>query len=89
MSNNIIVLSSDNEGDNPIDPWVSYSRKADNYTVQKNHVSPNSLRNNDPFQIGLRYPTPLMVTPFKEDRVHNNDMLNLGGGINTTSPTVY
>ena len=93
MSNNIIVLSSDDEGDNPIDPWVSYSSNADNYSVKKNYVSPKSLLKNDPFQIGLRYTTPLMVTPFKDDQTKYGNspicvMDSVREGLKTTSPTV-
>ena len=39
MSNNIIVLSSDDEGsdegDNTIDPWVLYSSKTNTYSDKK------------------------------------------------------
>ena len=39
MSNNIIVLSSDDEGsdqgDNTIDPWVLYSSKTNQYSEKK------------------------------------------------------
>ena len=39
MSNNIIVLSSDDEGsdegDNTIDPWVLYSSKTNKYSEKK------------------------------------------------------
>ena len=60
---------------------------------KKNYVSPKSLLKNDPFQIGLRYTTPLMVTPFKDDQTKygNSPICVMGSvreGLKTTSPTV-
>ena len=96
MSNNIIVLSSDDdrsdEGDNTIDPWVMYSRKTEQYSENKPCVLPNRLSTNDPFQIGMRYTTPLIVTPFKDGQTkYGNSPIGLkssvGEGLTTTSST--
>ena len=48
---------------------------------------------NDPFQIGLRYTTPLMVTPFKDNQTKygNSPICVMGSvreGLKTTFPTV-
>ena len=79
MSNNIIMLSFYDEGDNPIDPWVLYPSNADKYS-DKNYVPPKGLSKNDPFQIGVRYTTPLVLTPFKDDQTkYGNSPIGVKG----------
>ena len=96
MSNNIIVLSSDDEGsddgDNPVDPWTLYSSKSNNYVEENNSVQSTIFRD-DPFQIGARYTTPLIVTPFKNQTTQYGIIpIGVKGsvreGLKPTSPTV-
>ena len=87
------MLSSDDEGDIPIDPWVLHSSNANKYCEKKNCVSPKSLLKNDPFQIGVRHTTPLIVTPFKDEQTkYGNSPIGVKGsvreGLKPTSPTV-
>ena len=95
MPNSIIVLSSDDEGDSPTDPWASYASKAVKYTVIKTvPPPPQSPFNNDPFHIGYPYVTPLKVTPHKGDQLHHDKYLicdnsSVVEGLKATSPTVW
>ena len=93
MSNNIIVLSSDDdEGDSPTDHWASYASKAVEYTAVKTAPPPQSAMANDPFQIGYSYATPLKVTPHKGDQLSHVklpicDNISDVEGSKATSPT--
>ena len=95
MSNNIIVLSSDDEGsedgDNLVDPWLLYSSKSNKYVEENNSVQ-STVFKDDPFQIGARYTTPSIVTPFKTPTTQYGIfpigvMGSVREGLKPTSPT--
>ena len=101
MSNNIIVLSSDDdEGDSPPDHWASYASKAVEYIAIKTASRPQSAMSKDPFQIGYPYATPLKVTPHKGDMPYRHETIcgeegqsatslsKLGEGLTATSSTL-